>query len=55
MRGGGGGTATALQPVEARLNTYGGGDMVRLSDLGTVLDRLGEIASDRGYRLMVPK
>lgn len=53
---GGGGVATASAPAErplaVNLNTFGDGDFIRRSDLGDTLDRLNEIAGDRGYTIL---
>lgn len=55
---GGGGTvaaaqAPAQQPLDVMLNTYGPGEFIRGADFGMMLDRLNEVAGDRGYRLMM--
>lgn len=47
-------SAVSRGPLEVRLNTYGGGDNIKASDLGALLDMLGKEAGDRGYRIMVP-
>lgn len=59
--GGGGGAATAggavsgppERPLDVMLNTYGPGEFIRGADFGVMLDRLNEVAGDRGYRLMM--
>jgi hypothetical protein len=53
--GGGGSAAPAQGPLEVGLNTYGGGDSIKLADLGSLLTRLDQAAGDRGYRLLVRK
>lgn len=60
--GGGGGGASigaaagagAGSPLQVNLNTYGFGDFISRADFGSMLDKLGEVAGDRGYRIMVP-
>lgn len=45
--------APAQQPLDVMLNTYGPGEFIRGADFGVMLDRLNEVAGDRGYRLMM--
>jgi hypothetical protein len=44
----------AQGPLQVNLNTYGFGDFISRADFGSMLDKLGEVAGDRGYRIMVP-
>lgn len=59
--GGGGGAASAASaaasqgPLQARLTGFGPNDFIRASELGNVLDQLGQIAGDRGLQLFWPK
>lgn len=46
------GSAPAERPLAVNLNTFGDGDFIRKSDLGDTLDRLNEIAGDRGYTIL---
>lgn len=43
--------AAAAGPLDVRLSTFGDGDYVRKSDLGSVFDQLTAIAGDRGWRM----
>ena len=61
--GGGGGSASAgasavsapQAPLEVRLNGVTPGSLVSGADIGALLDRLGDEAGDRGYRLMIAR
>ena len=52
----GGGAVSAPQaPLEVRLNGVTPGSLVSGADIGALLDRLGDEAGDRGYRLMIAR
>lgn len=46
--------ASAPNPLQVGLNTFGGGEYVRTSDLGSILTQLNDIAGDRGYTILTP-
>jgi len=56
--GGGGGTAASIGqpegPMQVNLNTFGDGDYVRRSDLGSLLIDLNKAAGNRGYTILTP-
>lgn len=47
--------AAAPQPLQVRLNGVTPGSLVSGADIGALLDRLGDEAGDRGYRLMIAR
>lgn len=55
---GGGGTAASIGqpegPMQVSLNTFGDGDFIRRSDLGSLLIDLNKAAGNRGYTILTP-
>lgn len=45
----GGGASASSAPLQVMLNTRGSGDMISMMDWGMALDRITEVAGDRGY------
>lgn len=56
--GAGGGSAASIGqsegPMQVSLNTFGDGDFIRRSDLGSLLIDLNKAAGNRGYTILTP-